>query len=58
LKEKEVAEDAPIETALGAHPEEAADAEVVKTMKEEQSVSDGFDDTSIVRCHTQFLGQN
>jgi hypothetical protein len=30
LKEKEVAEDAPIETSLGAHPKEAVDVEVVK----------------------------
>jgi hypothetical protein len=43
-----VAEDAPIETALGAHPREVVDAEVTKIMKEKQSVSDGFDDTGAV----------
>jgi hypothetical protein len=48
-KGKEVVEDAPIETALGAHTEEAVDAEVVKITKEKQSVSDGFDDIGVVR---------
>jgi hypothetical protein len=49
LKEKEVAKDTSIETTLGAHPEEAAVAEVMGIMKEKQSVSDGFYDTTIVR---------
>jgi hypothetical protein len=48
LKEKEVTEDAPIETALGAHPKEVVDVEVVKITKEKQSVSDGFDDTGAI----------
>jgi hypothetical protein len=43
-----VLEDVPIETALGAHPEEVVDAKVVKITKEKQSVSDGFDDTGVV----------
>jgi hypothetical protein len=49
LKEKDVVEDAPIETALDAHPEEAVDVEIMKITKEMQSTSDGFDDTGIVR---------
>jgi hypothetical protein len=44
-----VFEDVPIETALGAHPEEVVDVKVVKITKEKQSVSDGFDDTGVVR---------
>jgi hypothetical protein len=48
LKEKEVAEDVPIETAPDVHPTEAVDAEVAKIMKEKQSIFDGFDDTDIV----------
>jgi hypothetical protein len=43
-----VAEDAPIKTALGAHPKEADDAEVAEIMKEKQFVFDGFDDTGVV----------
>jgi hypothetical protein len=38
-----VVEDAPIETALDAHPEEVVDVEIMKT------ASDGFDDTGIAR---------
>jgi hypothetical protein len=34
LKEKEVAKDVPIGTALGAHAEEAVAAEVTKTIRE------------------------
>jgi hypothetical protein len=49
LKEKEVTKDTPVETVLGANPEEGVDAEVTKIMKEKLSASDGFDDTSIVR---------
>jgi hypothetical protein len=37
-----VAEDAPIETALGAHPAEAVDVEVEKITKEKQSISNGL----------------
>jgi hypothetical protein len=44
-----VAEDAPIKSALGAHPAEAIDVEVEKITKEKQSISNGFDNTGVVR---------
>jgi hypothetical protein len=47
LKEKEVAEDTPIETVGGANPEETVDAEVARIVKEKWSASDGFDDTGV-----------
>jgi hypothetical protein len=49
LKEKEVSKGMPVKLVAGANPEEAVDAEVTKIMKEKQSASDGFHDTSIVR---------
>jgi hypothetical protein len=49
LKETNATEDAPVETTLGANPEEVVDAEITRIIKEKQSVSGNFDDTSGVR---------
>jgi hypothetical protein len=49
LKEKEATEDASIETVPSANVEKAIDVEIVRIMKEKQSISDASDDARAVR---------
>jgi hypothetical protein len=48
LKEKEVTEDAPTETVHGGSSAEAVDVEIVRIMKEKQSISGAFDNSEVV----------
>jgi hypothetical protein len=58
LKETNATEDAPVETTLGANPEEAVDAEIARIVKEKWYVSSNFDDTSGVRNRTSDDGDD
>jgi hypothetical protein len=49
LNEKEATEDAATETVHGGSSAEAVDVEIVRIVKEKESVSDALDDSTVVR---------